>query len=292
MFTTIFALNQYPTNRGIIERDMDGIKWGLQFGILLAGFCLQAMKKPTITPVGLPKSVAERQIAPDSTKKYIYLTFDDGPQHGTVDCYHLCRNLGIKASFFMVGQHQAQKTDGKAIVTMIRNSYPQSLLVNHSYTHANNRYIYFYRHPEMAARDFFRAQDSLRILPKIARLPGNRAWVRMHEVKASNLVRPVSLLLDSAGYNLIGWDIEWSYTKRGERPVQSPGKLLAMIDSAFARKETHSPRHLVILTHDRMFQRPGDLDSLSRFIQLVKQHPEYVFETVDHYPGLKKTTKP
>ncbi len=261
------------------------------YGILLAGICLFAMHKQVSVPVILPKPVPVKQMTIDSTKKYIYLTFDDGPQHGTVDCYNLCRNMGIKASFFMVGQHQAQKTDGKAIVTMIRNSYPQSLLVNHSYTHANNRYIYFYRHPEMAARDFFRAQDSLHILPKIVRLPGNRAWVRLGDVKASNLVRPVALLLDSAGYNVIGWDIEWSYTKKAQQPVQTPGKLFAMIDSAFVRKETHSPRHLVVLTHDRMFQRPGDLDSLARFIQIVKQHPDYVFETVDHYPGLKKTAK-
>ena len=58
----------------------------------------------------------------DSTKKYIYLTFDDGPQHGTVECYNLVKQAGVKASFFMVGLHAARKSDGKKIVSMIRKA--------------------------------------------------------------------------------------------------------------------------------------------------------------------------
>src|SRR4051794_12530402 len=38
----------------------------------------------------------------DSTKQYIYLTFDDGPQPGTLGCYHTIRQLGVKATFFMI----------------------------------------------------------------------------------------------------------------------------------------------------------------------------------------------
>ena len=224
----------------------------------------------------------------DSTKKYIYLTFDDGPQHGTTTCYQLCKDEKIKATFFMVGLHTARKSDGKKIVSMIRESYPQILLANHSYTHANDKYLYFYHHPLMAEQDFYQAQDSLHVPYKIIRLPGNRSWVREGEVKATNLVRPVAELLDSAGYNVIGWDVEWHFSHKTARPVQNPEKLAAEVDSAFARKDTHSPNHLVILSHDRMFQRPGDADSLAKFIKILKQNPQYVFETVDHYPGLKK----
>ncbi len=224
----------------------------------------------------------------DSSKKYIYLTFDDGPQHGTVECFNLVKQEGIKASFFMVGLHAARKSDGKNIVSMIRESYPQVLLANHSYTHANDKYIDFYHHPYFAGQDFYKAQDSLQVPYKIIRLPGNRSWVREGEVKATKLVRPVAELLDSAGYNVIGWDVEWHFNHKNARPVQSPQKLANEVDSAFARMDTHSPGHLVILSHDRMFQRPGDLDSLARFIHILKQNPNYVFETVDHYPGLKK----
>ena len=226
----------------------------------------------------------------DSTKQYIYLSFDDGPQSGSMICYNLCRQENIKATFFMVGLHTARKSDGKRIVNTIRESYPQILLANHSYTHANDRYVYFYQHPEMAASDFFQSQDSLHIPFKIARLPGNSAWSRENEIKSSHLVRPVTQLLDSAGYNVIGWDIEWNFNHKNARPVQSPEKLIAQIDSAFAHNRTHVKNQLVILTHDRMFQRGEDADALSKFIQLLKQHPNFVLETIDHYPGLKKIT--
>ena len=231
---------------------------------------------------------AWQPLAYDSTKKYIYLTFDDGPQRGTIICYDLCKQEGIKASFFMVGLHTAQKSDGKKIVSMIRESYPQILLANHSYTHANDKYLNFYHHPLMAEQDFYKAQDSLHVPYKIIRLPGNRSWVREGEVKATTLVRPVAELLDSAGYNVIGWDLEWHFNKKNARPIQSPIKLAAEVDSAFAKMDTHVLNHLVILSHDRMFQRPGDADSLAKFIKILKENPNYVLETVDHYPGLKK----
>lgn len=244
-------------------------------------------------PSALPPKTAgtTADIAPyryDSTKKYIYLTFDDGPQPGTVSCYNLCRAEGVKASFFMVGLHETMKSDGKEIVGMIRSAYPRFLLANHSYTHANNKYLDFYHHPQQAAADFFRSQQLLQVPFLIARLPGNRAWVRDGVLKASGLVRPVAGLLDSAGYNVIGWDLEWDFNHRSARPVETPETMARLVDSAFYKGDTHSPDHLVILTHDRMFRRPADADSLAKFIRLLKQNPGYVFETVDHYPGLKR----
>ncbi|MEO7531724.1 MAG: polysaccharide deacetylase family protein [Sediminibacterium sp.] len=224
----------------------------------------------------------------DSTKKYIYLSFDDGPQHGTVTCYDLCKKENVKASFFMVGLHTAQKSDGNQIVAMIRNDYPNFLLGNHSYTHANGKYLAFYHHPLLAENDFFEAQQTLHVPYKIVRLPGNRAWVRDGEIKATELVRPVAQLLDSAGYNVIGWDAEWHFNKKSARPVQSATKMANEIDSSFARSETHVHNHLVLLSHDRMFQHPDEADSLAKLIHILKQNPQYVFETVDHYPGLKK----
>ncbi len=238
-------------------------------------------------PVVKKKMVAGQPITYDSTKQYIYLSFDDGPQHGTLTCVELCKKERVKASFFMVGMHEAAKTDGRMIVNTIRNGYPEFLLANHSYTHANNKYLYFYHHPRLVEQDFLKAQDSLRVPLKIGRLPGNRAWVRKGEIKASWLVRPVARILDSLGYNVIGWDLEWNFNPHSARPVQTPEKLAAQVDSAFARNETHVRNHLVILSHDRMFQHPDEADSLEKFIRILKRNPKYVFETVDHYPGLK-----
>lgn len=228
-----------------------------------------------------------KPIVYDSSKIYIYLTFDDGPQNGTATVFELCKKLGVKATFFMVGQHTAQKPDGKQIVSSILKSYPQFLVANHSYTHANGKYKYFYQHPQMAATDFFKTQESLNIPFKIIRLAGNSAWVRKGEIKASNLVKPVCILLDSAGYNIIGWDVEWSFNHTTANPIQTPEKMLAIVDNALAKNKTKTNHHIVILSHDRMFRNFNYTNSLATFITLLKRNPMYVFETVDHYPGLK-----
>jgi peptidoglycan/xylan/chitin deacetylase (PgdA/CDA1 family) len=221
----------------------------------------------------------------DSTKTYIYLTFDDGPHAATKQCFEICKQLGIKATFFMVGQH-AKDVWGQQVVKTIRDAYPQSLLANHSYTHAKEKYKYFYQHPDMATADFYQAQQSLNVPYKIIRLPGNSAWVRKDEMKTSQLVRPVCKLLDSAGYNVIGWDVEWNFTRGTSYPVQSPQKMADQVNYA-ANGHSHTPKHVMILTHDRMFRTPAYADSLRLFITTLQKNPNYVFETVDHYPNLK-----
>jgi hypothetical protein len=55
----------------------------------------------------------------------------------------------------MVGRHANDKW-GKQLVHEIKQSYPQILLANHSYTHANEKYKYFYQHPDMATQDFIK----------------------------------------------------------------------------------------------------------------------------------------
>jgi len=245
-------------------------------------------KKAYLAKTGTGPLIAEQQFVVDTNKLYIYLTFDDGPQPGTVSCYTICKAEGVKATFFMVGLHQLKKRDGKQIVGMIRNSYPQILLANHSYDHANEKYTYFYQHPDMAFGTFLRAQDSLQVPKKIIRLPGNSAWVLQDHIKSSHLVSAVTHQLDSAGFNIIGWDVEWNFNHKNARPIQSPEKMAAQVDSAFAKQQGHTRKNIVILSHDRMFQRSADSVSLVKFIQILKQNPKYVFETVDHYPGLKK----
>jgi peptidoglycan/xylan/chitin deacetylase (PgdA/CDA1 family) len=230
---------------------------------------------------------ARKPIVYDSTKNYIYLTFDDGPQNGTQACFDLCKQLGVKATFFMVGEH-ASSPKTKAIVAEIREAYPNFLLCNHSTTHASGHYKYFYHHPEMAAEDFYAAQKSLNVPYKIIRLPGNSAWVLKDTIKASHLVDSTCILLNSTGYNVIGWDVEWSFNHKTENPVQKPQRMVDIVDSALAKpRRLFTKNHVVILSHDRMFRNPSYTDSLAKFITILKQNPKNVFETIDHYPGLK-----
>jgi hypothetical protein len=249
------------------------------------------IKKPAAVVVAKPVNVdsirfERKSFTYDSTKTYIYLTFDDGPQPGTKECLETCKKLGVKATFFMVGQH-AKDLWGQQSVKAIHDAYPLALLANHSYTHASERYKYFYQHPEMAEQDFYKAQQSLNVPYKIVRLPGNSAWVRKGEMKTSGLVKAVCKKLDSTGYNVIGWDVEWSFTRGPSFPVQSPAKMASEVNYAAIPGHSHTTKHVVLLSHDRMFRTPAYTDSLNKFISLLKQNPNYVFETIDHYPNLK-----
>ena len=252
-------------------------------------------KKNTITAIDTPVAVIKDTVpakfiwkAPvyDSTKQYIYLTFDDGPQPGTMKTYEICKQLGVKATFFMVGEHARDKW-GQEIVSTIREAYPEYLLANHSYTHASNRYKYFYQHPVMATADFLKAQQDMNVPYKIIRLPGNSAWVRNNELQSSALTKAVCKKLDTLGYNVMGWDQEWNFNHKTAKPIQTAEKMAGEITWAIKNNKVHKNNHIVLLAHDRMFREKADADSLIKMINLLKQHKNFVFETMDNYPGIK-----
>ncbi|MBX2930521.1 MAG: polysaccharide deacetylase family protein [Chitinophagaceae bacterium] len=242
------------------------------------------IKQPVVQVDADMAKFARKPFVYDSTKTYIYLTFDDGPDNGTRECFNICKKEGIKSTFFMIGRNVEGKRN-KQLATDIRNDYPQTLIANHSYTHTNERYEYFYTHPDMAEKDFYKAQDSLNVPYKIIRLPGNNAWISQKGIKAHKLVKAVCNKLDSAGYNVIGWDVEWRFVRGSSYPVQTPTQFAAEVNYA-AKGHSYTPKHIMILTHDRMFRTPNYADSLTKFIRIIKQNPNYVFETVDNYPNL------
>ncbi len=231
--------------------------------------------------------VKVQQESTDSTLRYIYLTFDDGPDAGTLNCYDICKSKGAKATFFLVGTH-AGNNRGRAILDTMRKDMRHILLANHSYSHADhNRYNTFYKQADKAFVDFMRVQDSLRFDYPIARFPGNNAWVVNGKIRTPGLTKPLTRLMDSAGYNVMGWDVEWNLNSKG-RPVQSAELMAEQVMEAFESNTSLVKNHVVILTHDRMFREENYRDSLARLITIFQSKKGYVFETADQYPNMKK----
>lgn len=226
----------------------------------------------------------------DTTKQYVFLTFDDGPQPGTMEVAHTIEDNGVNASFFMVGVHAKGSRLQEQYLDSIKSNPGIWLLVNHSYTHAfNDRYMLFYHHPQDAAADFFQAETSLGATHKIVRFPGNNAWFLNGRERSSALVRGVGRILDSAGYKAMGWDVEWHFKRNpaghGSVPVQSATGMAHGLITAMEKHESYTKNCVVLLAHDRMFHLPQYADSLSTMIQVVKrEHPEYIFATIDKYP--------
>jgi peptidoglycan/xylan/chitin deacetylase (PgdA/CDA1 family) len=218
--------------------------------------------------------------------KTIYLSFDDGPLNGTTNCIEICTKENVMATFFEVGWHESRSAFGKNTCQQILNHETLFALANHSYTHASNNYIRFYQHPDSAVLDFLKAKSVLQPTNNITRLPGNNAWNLNGIKRASPLALPLVNKLDSIGFNIIGWDLQWRFNKRG-RPIQSPTTLAGIVDSLFKHHQTVTKNQLVILMHDQMFRAPADAFKLEKFIQLLKQKGEYRFRKLTQYPGLK-----
>ncbi len=233
-----------------------------------------------------PKPQPGSIIKLDSSKRYIYLTWDDSPQPpGTVACKAVFRKQGVKATFFAVGMNQVGPFK-KRILDSLRNDYPEFLMANHSFSHANingkDNYSLFYKQADNAVQDFLKNEKELNVGVKIIRLPGNNAWVANGKIQGPKSTLAVCQRLDTLGYKVIGWDIEWNQFKGA--PKESVEEMIKKVNEKFESGYTYEQNTLVILSHDRLFGKPQYTDSLTKFIETLKKDPRNVFETIDHYP--------
>jgi peptidoglycan-N-acetylglucosamine deacetylase len=241
-------------------------------------------KKDSITKVDNTKPAAKKK------KKTIYLTFDDGPCKGSKTVFSILKQEHIPATLFIIGEH----VYGSKEQLGIYDSLKQSNLIeiaNHSYTHAfGNKFYKFYSEPDSATKDFKRCADSLHFTSNIIRTPGRNIWrtesINSTDLKASSVAADS---LQNIGFIAVGWDAEWHFNNN-QSLVESDSEMVINIDSAFARNETKTKNHLVLLTHDRTFSKPEDSAKLHRFITALKVKDEYDFELVSEYPGLIKDT--
>ena len=131
--------------------------------------------------------------------------------------------------------------------------------------------------------DFMRMQTTYNVPVKIIRLPGMNSWVLNKEISGQKTPAEVCKRLDSLGYSVIGWDVEWQQGPHST-PIQSAEVMAQMVKNKLANGETKAQNAIVILSHDRLFGKPQYADSLAKFITLLKQDTSCVFETIDHYP--------
>ncbi len=248
-----------------------------------------ADKKDSVNKVAaVTKPQPMSPIKYDSSKRYIFLTWDDSPQPpGTTNCRKVFHEEGVKATFFAVGFNQVGPFK-KRLIDSIRAGYPEVLLANHSYSHGfNDKYSKFYSMPDSAYNDFMRNERDLGIGVKIIRLPGNNTWASNGKIHGQKENNPLIKRLDSTGYKIVGWDIEWGQQAKMKAPRESVDQMLKSINQKFDDGSTNEANMIVILSHDRLFEKPQFADSLRRFIQVLKQDPRNVFETIDHYPGIQ-----
>lgn len=242
----------------------------------------------TLNPISIKEQ--KRQLR-DSLKKmfnnkpkHVYLTFDDGPLVGSFAIDSLATAKNVKLNTFLVGRHAHMSKGRKLDLERYQNN-PLISCYNHSYTHANNRFMTFYNNVKLSYDDFVKNQEDLQLTKKIARLPGRNIWI-YDDFRKIDLISGAktadSLFLN--GYKIFGWDVEWRINSLTGVPVQSLESTYRKMRS-FMNNPTlaHTPNNVVLLMHDDMFQTKSGRKLLSNLIDsLLKEN--YQFEFMEDYP--------
>ncbi|MEI9933300.1 MAG: polysaccharide deacetylase family protein, partial [Ferruginibacter sp.] len=227
----------------------------------------------------------------DSTKKYtLYFTIDDGPLEGTPFLDTVFREEKVPANLFLVGTHANINRVFKGYFNQLRND-KWFELGNHSYTHADERYDYYYSHPKMVLKDMRRNNDSLHFNNKLCRMPARNMW-RVGDKTFNDGFSGDSTadLLKKKGYKVIGWDLEWESDSLS-RPLQSPDSLFKQLNEAFKTGDSFLKGNVVLLCHDWMFTKYAYKQELQQFIELVKASGDIQFEWLSDYPLYKKNNR-
>lgn len=236
------------------------------------------------------KPVPGTPIKYDSSKRYIFLTWDDAPQPpGSTNSKKVFREEGVKATFFAVGFNQVGPLK-KRVIDSLRNDYPEFLLANHSFSHGfNDKYSKFYSpaSTDSAYNDFMRNEKELNIGVKIIRLPGNNTWASNGKISGQKADNALVKKLDAAGYKIVGWDMEWTQKPGSKAPKETVEEMIAKLNQKLDDGSTYEQNMIVILSHDRLFEKQENADALRKFVQELKKDPRNVFETIDHYPTVQ-----
>lgn len=226
----------------------------------------------------------ENSYALDNSTNFIYLTFDDGPDSGTLGSFKTCLKNKVNASYFMVS-NQLENPLNLEIFQFLNSFAPLFYIGNHSHSHGQGtKYYNFYSDTTEIKLDFSLAANKLNIKNKIARIPGNNSWntksVNSYSLKMQNAIS----CLDKLGYKIIGWDIEWNFDKSSLVLVESASQIYQRILFKLNNNLTKTPNHLVILMHDRTFQMESEQLKLDSLIKLIKNHEQVNFTSIDRYP--------
>lgn len=233
------------------------------------------------------RASAKKQMVLPKKKKKIYLTFDDGPNKGTPAVLNIMEQEQIPVSFFLVASHVEGSAEQALLFERLKTSGITELC-NHSYSHAGNRYEKFYSQPDSVVRDFEKAQLVMQLPNNIARCPGRNAW-RIDSLQITDIRKSKSAIdsLQKKGFTVVGWDLEWHFDAKTMKPVQTPEKMIAEIDSALFKNKTRHADNVILLAHDQAYRSTDDSVALHQFVRLLKEK-DYELDVVSNYPLFKK----
>jgi peptidoglycan/xylan/chitin deacetylase (PgdA/CDA1 family) len=208
--------------------------------------------------------------------KTVFLTSDDGPDAATTTIIDIAERQKVPLTLFMIGMNAAADKGHRSLLARAHDS-EWITVGNHSFSHCSGHYARCYHDPMALVSDFERANSELGLesRPVPARGPGRDVWrlpgLRMndHAISATE-TRVEETAYDALfadGFNLYGWDIEWSH-RRGV-PRQSSSKMVDYL--AGPGLHTRRPNKVVMLMHDVMIRSARGASEFNRIIEGVRK---------------------
>ena len=260
------------------------------FAVLFFILLLTCYQRPYVASLEnhLSQESAHFAKAPSIKKKKVYLTFDDGPNRGTYNLLDIIRDEHVPVSFFIVGKRVFSSPERKRLWDEMK-TLDQIELCNHSFYHAGGHYIKYYHLPDSVVKDFEQTNAELGLKNTIARTPGRNIW-RVDSLHITDVEASVAAAdsLQSAGFTLMGWDLEWHLNRKSLSLATSAQEMIQEIDNAFKKNKTRCSDNLVILAHDKAFIDANDSTELRLFLQMLKQRTDFELSVVSDYPGAKR----
>jgi peptidoglycan/xylan/chitin deacetylase (PgdA/CDA1 family) len=243
---------------------------------------LIAAPEETIKPSHIPTQKAYHASLP----KTLYMTFDDGPIRGTANLLRVLRDENVEATMFYIGREVVHSP----MLFQQTLAMPNILVANHTYTHANNHYRHFYNgSADSVVADIDKAQLAIGGA-KYLRLCGRNVW-RLPTVKHDDWGISVAQrgreipkydALHAQGYFIYGWDVEWAFSHKTQRPLFSGEEMARRVNLRYSSHHTAKLGKVIMLAHDFMFRSQYNAKQLRTFIQIMKAQGWH-FATIDDY---------
>ena len=224
----------------------------------------------------------------------MYLTFDDGPLLGSDNIITALQEENVEATMFMVGKHIERNKYRKRTFNRALKE-PLIQVANHTYAHANGRYRHFYSDTNRVVSDVQKMDDLLfandpDYLVPCCRLAGRNVW-RTPNIYRNDPGIPKKYkesekydALSDAGYQIYGWDYQWSYNPKDGEVYKTPETLANIIERIYKRGKTKAEGKFVLLMHDFSFRDRFDgKEQLRTLIQTLKLYG-WKFERLSTYP--------
>lgn len=216
---------------------------------------------------------------------HLYLTFDDGPIEGSEKISDIVQAGQIKINVFAIGSHVKESRRLRSYYQLLESN-PCIEIGNHSYSHAYEKYLRYYKYPEKVLNDFLKSEQLLKLNNKYARLPGRNMWrLKSKSLNDEKSGASSADLLFKKGYTIFGWDLEWRHNERSGLPLQTVDDIVYLIEKLLRERKTFTENHLVFLCHDEMFLKEwNDISELKELIARLRATGLYEFNHLSEYP--------